>query len=101
MLNNTRGHTDDSLPPWLLPKLCTWRIEGCTIAPPWHIMALTRIVHLANLSPEYLLVSLFTDVSNAGFLRQQLLDGNTEFEYAFIDASTVCMKYQAPVDFTR
>jgi len=40
--------------------------------------------------PQYpLLVALFTQVENASFLRQQLLQGNTDFEYAFLDASTV------------
>jgi len=34
-------------------------------------------------------VALFKDVKNSAFLHQQLLDGNTEFEYAFIDASLI------------
>lgn len=34
-------------------------------------------------------ISLFRDVENSAFLKQQLLDGNEEFEYAFIDASVV------------
>jgi EKC/KEOPS complex subunit CGI121/TPRKB len=34
-------------------------------------------------------VALYRDVQNAAFLRQQLLSGNKEFEYAFIDASMV------------
>jgi len=34
-------------------------------------------------------VALYRDVKNAAFLKQQLLDGNTDFEYAFIDASMV------------
>ena len=29
---------------------------------------------------------MFKEVKNASFLRQQLLNGNTEFEYAFLDA---------------
>jgi EKC/KEOPS complex subunit CGI121/TPRKB len=32
---------------------------------------------------------LFTDVQNPAFLRQQLLAGNTEYEYAFLDASVL------------
>jgi len=34
-------------------------------------------------------ISLYKDVKNAAFLHQQLLAGNTEFEYALIDASVV------------
>jgi EKC/KEOPS complex subunit CGI121/TPRKB len=34
-------------------------------------------------------VSLYTSLQNARFLRQQLLAGNREFEYAFIDANMV------------
>ena len=33
--------------------------------------------------------SFFKDVSNADFLQSQLLARNSEFEYAFIDASSV------------
>lgn len=32
-------------------------------------------------------VALYRDVQNASFLRHQLLSGNADFEYAFIDAS--------------
>ena len=32
---------------------------------------------------------LYLDVQNASFLRQQLLDSNSDFEFAFIDAKTV------------
>ena len=32
---------------------------------------------------------MFENVQNAPFLRQQLLDGNTDFEYAFLDASVL------------
>ena len=40
--------------------------------------------------PELALhAALYQDVRNAAFLREQLLAGNAEFEYAFIDASTV------------
>ena len=40
--------------------------------------------------PQYPLhICLFKDVTNAAFLRQQLLDGNTDFEYAFLDASVL------------
>ena len=41
--------------------------------------------------PEELALYLayYRNVENAAFLRQQLLAGNQEFEYAFIDASMV------------
>ncbi|KAF2151670.1 CGI-121-domain-containing protein [Myriangium duriaei CBS 260.36] len=32
---------------------------------------------------------LFREVGNADFLRKQLLEGNTEFEYTFLDASAI------------
>ena len=52
-------------------------------------MSLMTKVQLAHLPPPHntLYLALFADVQNAQFLRQQLLDGNREFEYAFIDAS--------------
>jgi len=40
--------------------------------------------------PEYpVQVALFKDVSNASFLRSQLLEANPDFDYAFIDATMV------------
>ncbi|KAI9653709.1 MAG: hypothetical protein M1831_005737 [Alyxoria varia] len=65
----------------------------------------TTTIHLAHLShpkgvaegqedadtaghrPLY--ITLFKNVSNASYIRQQLLDQNTDFEYAFVDASAV------------
>ncbi|KAI9684153.1 MAG: hypothetical protein M1829_003423 [Trizodia sp. TS-e1964] len=46
--------------------------------------------HLEHL-PDHVLVyiELFRNVENATFLREQLLIGNGEFEYAFIDASVI------------
>ncbi|KAL7270174.1 hypothetical protein RUND412_007125 [Rhizina undulata] len=40
-------------------------------------------------APHTVHIALFKDVRNASFLRDQLLAGNAEFEYAFIDASTI------------
>lgn len=53
-------------------------------------MALVQTLSLAH-TPSSLAVNaaLYKDVQNASFLRQQLLQGNSEFEYALIDASTV------------
>ncbi|KAI3152219.1 hypothetical protein CBS147325_2022 [Penicillium roqueforti] len=39
-------------------------------------------------------VALYRDVQNAAFLKGQLLDGQAEFEYAFIDASMVLSRAQ-------
>ena len=47
-----------------------------------------HIPHLPANLPVH--VALYRNVENAAFLRQQLLAGNTEFEYALIDASMVC-----------
>ncbi|KAK5122959.1 hypothetical protein LTR85_003524 [Meristemomyces frigidus] len=49
---------------------------------------------LPHLPNHPLHVCLFKDVSNAPFLRQQLLEGNTEFEYAFVDASVLLSRNQ-------
>ena len=47
-------------------------------------------ITLAHMPPELAVyVAMNTDVENAPFLKEQLLAGNAEFEYAFIDASMV------------
>lgn len=49
-----------------------------------------QTIHLSHMPPELALhVALYANVKNAAFLRQQLLDGNADFEYAFIDASMI------------
>ncbi|KAI2618976.1 hypothetical protein GGS26DRAFT_341797 [Hypomontagnella submonticulosa] len=45
---------------------------------------LTHTVHIA----------VFKDVTNSEFLHQQLLSRNAEYEYAFIDASSVISRFQ-------
>lgn len=53
-------------------------------------MAQLTQLHLAHLPSEITIYAvLFTSLNNAPFLRQQLLDGNTDFEYAFLDAKSV------------
>jgi hypothetical protein len=53
-------------------------------------MALLQSIHLEHLPTSHVVhFALFHFASNAAFLHQQLLDGNAEFEYAFIDASVV------------
>ncbi|PYH38494.1 EKC/KEOPS complex subunit CGI121/TPRKB [Aspergillus neoniger CBS 115656] len=51
---------------------------------------LLETIHLSHLPPSMPVhVALYRDVQNAPYLRQQLMSANAEFEYAFIDASTV------------
>ncbi|KAL8808213.1 MAG: hypothetical protein Q9182_000277 [Xanthomendoza sp. 2 TL-2023] len=53
-------------------------------------MSLVHTLHLAHLPEDLSLhIALYQDVKNAAFLQQQLLQGNTAFEYAFIDASMI------------
>lgn len=52
-------------------------------------MSLETVV-LEHVPPSYKIhLALFRNVRNSGFLHQQLLARNADFEYAFIDASTV------------
>jgi len=54
-------------------------------------MASLQTLHLVHLPPDLAVhVALYTDVENASFLRDQLLQGNPDFEYALVDASIVC-----------
>uniref|UniRef100_A0A060TEH1 EKC/KEOPS complex subunit CGI121 n=1 Tax=Blastobotrys adeninivorans TaxID=409370 RepID=A0A060TEH1_BLAAD len=43
--------------------------------------------------PQYpqipVVITLFEDVKNAGFLREQLVSGNTDYNYAFINPRTI------------
>lgn len=53
-------------------------------------MALIQTLSLAHLPPSLAVhVALYQDLNNASFLQQQLLLGNSDFEYAFIDSSVV------------
>lgn len=52
------------------------------------------IPHLPHSLPVH--VALYRNVENSAFLRQQLLAGNAEFEYALIDASMVCLIFAQP-----
>ncbi|KAH8423215.1 EKC/KEOPS complex subunit CGI121/TPRKB [Aspergillus melleus] len=52
-----------------------------------------NLSHLPSSLPVH--VALYRDLKNAPFLRQQLISGNAEFEYAFIDASMVLSKTHA------
>jgi hypothetical protein len=60
-------------------------------------MALERI-NLEHLPASHAIhAALFRNVQNASFLHQQLLAGNTDFEYALIDASVVSTVSLFPV----
>lgn len=52
-------------------------------------MADIETITLPHIKDHPLYVALFKDVKNAPFLRQQLLEGNTDYEYAFLDAAVV------------
>jgi hypothetical protein len=41
-------------------------------------------------------IALYRNITNASFLHEQLLAGNTAFEYALIDASVVSLSFPAP-----
>jgi EKC/KEOPS complex subunit CGI121/TPRKB len=46
-------------------------------------------ITLPHLLEHPLRVCLFQHVQNASFLREQLLAGNSDFEYAFLDATVL------------
>lgn len=48
-----------------------------------------EVIILPHLKQHPLSVCLFRNVQNAAFLRQQLLQANHDFEYAFLDASVL------------
>ncbi|KAI1479080.1 CGI-121-domain-containing protein [Daldinia eschscholtzii] len=57
--------------------------------------SLIETIQLEHVPSSYtVLIGLFKDVSNADFLQQQLLGRNSEYEYAFIDASSVISRIQ-------
>ncbi|KAJ5986266.1 hypothetical protein N7451_010631 [Penicillium sp. IBT 35674x] len=59
-------------------------------------MAPLETINLPHLPAELpVFVALYRNVENAEFLRQQLLAGNTEYEYALIDASMVLSRTHA------
>ncbi|OAP64107.1 hypothetical protein AYL99_00079 [Fonsecaea erecta] len=51
---------------------------------------MVETIKLAHMPPELALyIAMYTDVQNTPFLKEQLLAGNSDFEYAFIDARMV------------
>lgn len=60
-----------------------------------------QTLHLEHIDvPHEVHVALYTGVKNAYKLREELLAGNPEFEYAFIDASSVSYNSKAYGRFT-
>ncbi|KAI0599040.1 CGI121 protein [Biscogniauxia sp. FL1348] len=52
-------------------------------------------IQLEHVPPTHSVnVAVFRDVENAEFLQQQLLSRNSEFEYAFIDATAIISRLQ-------
>ncbi|KAI1454680.1 hypothetical protein F4805DRAFT_469204 [Annulohypoxylon moriforme] len=52
-------------------------------------------IHLEHVPSSHTVhIGLFKDVTNAEFLQKQLLSRNSEFEYAFIDATSVVSRFQ-------
>lgn len=52
-------------------------------------MALVRTFTLPHYETHPVHIALFKDVTNAAFLRSQLLEANPDFDYAFLDAQMV------------
>lgn len=56
-------------------------------ASPSQVLETIQLDHVPSTHTVH--VGVFKDVANSEFLHQQLLSRNTDFEYAFIDASSV------------
>jgi EKC/KEOPS complex subunit CGI121/TPRKB len=56
-------------------------------------MASLETINLPHVPSLPVHVALYRDVQNAAFLQAQLLAGQAEYQYAFIDASMVCPTY--------
>ncbi|KAL8696510.1 MAG: hypothetical protein Q9224_002756 [Gallowayella concinna] len=58
-------------------------------------MSLLHTLRLTHLPEDLTIyIALYQDVKNAAFLQQQLLQGNTAFEYAFLDASMIAESFR-------
>lgn len=59
--------------------------------------AAVETINLPHLPPNlFIHAALYRNIQNAAFLRQQLIAGNADFEYALIDASMVGWKKNPP-----
>ncbi|KAH8700312.1 protein cgi121 [Talaromyces proteolyticus] len=53
-------------------------------------MSFLETAHLSHLPQDTPVhVALYKDLKNASYLKEQLISGNTKFQYAFLDASTI------------
>ncbi|XDG08875.1 hypothetical protein ABKA04_008490 [Annulohypoxylon sp. FPYF3050] len=67
--------------------------EGEAIQAP----GILETIHLEHVPSTHTVhVGLFKDVTNADFLQKQLLSRNSEFEYAFIDATSMSGNMKTP-----
>ncbi|KAI1094052.1 hypothetical protein F5B19DRAFT_446996 [Rostrohypoxylon terebratum] len=65
--------------------------EGEAIQSP----GILETIHLEHVPSTHTVhIGLFRDVTNADFLQKQLLSRNSDFEYAFIDATSVVSRFQ-------
>ncbi|KAI0377534.1 hypothetical protein F5Y04DRAFT_264077 [Hypomontagnella monticulosa] len=61
-------------------------------APPAEVLETIQLEHVPLTHTVH--IGVFKDVTNSEFLHQQLLSRNAEYEYAFIDASSVISRFQ-------
>ena len=54
-------------------------------------------IQLPHLPQHPIYISLFKNVQNSAYLREQLLAANAEFEYGFVDAEAVMNSSQLPL----
>lgn len=66
--------------------------EDKATTPPAGLLETIQLEHVPSTHTVH--IAAFKDVTNAEFLQQQLLSRNAEFEYAFIDASSVTSRLQ-------
>ncbi|KAI0169987.1 hypothetical protein GGR52DRAFT_581181 [Hypoxylon sp. FL1284] len=65
--------------------------DGTSALPP-EVLETIQLDHVPSTHTVH--VGVFKDVANSEFLHQQLLGRNADFEYAFIDASSVTSRVQ-------
>jgi hypothetical protein len=54
-----------------------------------HPQDVGTIIRLSHMTSHILFGALFVNVKNSAFLRQQLISANTDYEYSFLDATSV------------
>lgn len=84
MINEIQHDDDDLGPPHKIRKTT----QQSTMASPTKVLETIQLEHVPSTHTVH--IGVFKDVENSEFLHQQLLSRNAEFEYAFIDASSVC-----------